>query len=77
MPDENVDTMFENKLAEIEEFLVLIDEFTACECSTMPQGAQFVAGFGKHMATSFKQYIEENRVMLTKTDNEDLQSATG
>ena len=77
MPDEKVDTMFKNKLAEIEEFLVLIDEFTACECSTMPQGAQFVAGFGKHMASSFKQYIEENRVMLTKTDNEDLQSATG
>jgi len=44
---------------------------------TMPPGAQFVAGFGKHMASSFKQYIEDNRAMLTEADNEDLQSATG
>jgi hypothetical protein len=77
MPEEQVDTMFRNKLAEIDEFLVLIEEFTACECSTMPKGAQFVAGFGKHMASSFKQYIEDNRAMLTEADNEDLQSATG
>jgi len=29
------------------------------------------------MASSFKQYIEDNRAMLTEADNEDLQSATG
>jgi PadR family transcriptional regulator AphA len=77
MPDEQVDRMCENKLAEIKEFLVLIEEFTSCECSTMPQGAQFVAGIGKHMASSFKQYIEENRAMLSETDKNDLRSATG
>ncbi len=43
----------------------------------MPQGAQFVAGIGKHMASSFKQYIEDNRAMLSKTDKDDIQSATG
>ena len=69
--------MVENKLAEIEKFLVLIEEFTNCECSTMPKGAQFVAGFGKHMASSFKEYIEVNRAMLTTIEKEEPQSATG
>jgi len=77
MPEQQVNTMIENKLAEIEGFLVLIDEFTTCECSAMPKGAQFVAGFGKHMASSFKQYIEDNRTMLTSAESEDLQSAIG
>ena len=77
MPKQQVDTMIENKLAEIEKFLVLIDEFTNCECSTMPNGAQFVAGFGKHMASSFKEYIEDNRAMLAAIEKEEPQSATG
>ncbi len=77
MPEQQVDTMMENKLAEIEEFIVLIDNFTNRECATLPKGAQFVAGFGKHMACSFKQYIKENRAMLTKIDSEDITTATG
>ncbi len=77
MPEQQVETMMKNKLAEIEEFIVLIDEFTNCECATLPKGARFVAGFGKHMACSFKQYIEENRAMLQEIDSEDLKTAIG
>jgi len=77
MPEQQVETMMKNKLAEIEEFIVLIDEFTNCECATLPKGARFVAGFGKHMACSFKQYIEENRAMLKEIDSEDLKTAIG
>ena len=43
----------------------------------MPNGAQFVAGFGKHMASSFKEYIEDNRAMLAAIEKEEPQSATG
>jgi DNA-binding PadR family transcriptional regulator len=64
MSAEQVNTVFENKLEEIGEFLKLIEEFTTCECPDLGPGAQFVAGFGKHMATAFKQYIEGNRDML-------------
>jgi DNA-binding PadR family transcriptional regulator len=75
--EKQVDTMMANKLAEIEEFIVLINEFSNHECATLPKGAQFVAGFGKHMACAFKQYIEENRSMLLGSESDNLKSATG
>jgi len=43
----------------------------------MGPGAQFVAGFGKHMATSFKQYIEKNRDLLSAPVTTDAKAATG
>ena len=64
MDQKHIDTIIEGKLGEIEGFLELIKEFTDCECDSTTRGAQFVAGFGEHMANAFKQYIEDNRAML-------------
>lgn len=77
MSAEKVDAVFENKLEEIEEFLKLIEEFETCECPKLGPGAQFVAGFGRHMATAFKQYVESNRDMLGQPLLPGAESATG
>jgi DNA-binding PadR family transcriptional regulator len=77
MPDEQVDTVVENKLEELDEFLKLIEEFAAGDCHGMGPGAQFVAGFGKHMASSFKQYIEMNRDLLAVPATTEVKSAAG
>ena len=78
MPEEDIDSLIETKLGEIDEFLKLFDQFPACECDSVPKGAQFVAGFGHFMATSFRQYIEDNRAMLTERDGEsDAKVAVG
>lgn len=68
MPAEKIDALIDAKLVEIDKFLELIAEFPDCECDNMPKGAQFVAGFGQHMATAFKQYIEANRALLLDDD---------
>ena len=77
MEDEQIDAIVENKLSEIEGFLKLIDEFPDCECDQVPKGAQFVAGFGRHMAEAFKVYIEGNRDVLTESKTIDVKLAIG
>ena len=77
MEDEQIDTIVDNKLTEIEGFLKLIDEFPDCDCDEVPKGAQFVAGFGRHMAASFKAYIESNRDVLTENKPVDVKVAIG
>lgn len=70
MTDEQIDSLIDNKLLEIDAFLKLIGEFQGCECDSVPKGAQFVAGFGEHMATAFRQYVENNRDLLIDQDDQ-------
>lgn len=77
MSAEQVHTVIENKIQEIDEFLKLIEEFVTVECPDAGTGAQFVAGFGKHMASAFKQYIEENRDLLASPSLKDVKTAAG
>lgn len=77
MPAGQVNTVIENRLQDIDEFLEMIEQFQAKNCPGMGPGAQFVAGYGKHMASAFKQYIEENRHLLTGTATTDVRAATG
>lgn len=77
MTDEQIDTVVENKLEELDEIVKLIEEFAASDCSRMGTGAHFVAGFGIHMMSSFKKYIEDNRELLTKPALASAESATG
>jgi DNA-binding PadR family transcriptional regulator len=72
---EQVHTVIENKIEEIDEFLKLIEEFVSVELPNAGSGAQFVAGFGKHMASAFKQYIEENRDLLANPSLTDVKTA--
>lgn len=77
MTDKQIDTVVENKLEELDEIVKLIEEFAASDCHRMGPGAQFVGGFGIHMMSSFKQYIEDNREQLTKPALASAKSATG
>ena len=75
MTGEQVNIVVKNKIEELDEFLHMIEEFAAGDCPGTGQGAQFVAGFGRHMASAFKQYIEENRQLLTAPELQDVKSA--
>jgi PadR family transcriptional regulator AphA len=74
--DKQIDAIIDDKLVEIEKFLALIAEFTACDCDSDTKGSRFVAGFGEHMATAFKHYIENNRAMLLDGEEEQTKVAT-
>ena len=77
MSPEQVNTVIENKIEELDEFLKMIEEFVCGDCLSMGPGSQFVAGFGKHMASAFRQYVEENRNMLAEPALSNVKSATG
>jgi len=77
MSDEQINTVVKNKLGEIDEFLEMIEQFQAESCPGIGPGAQFVAGYGKHMASAFKQYVEENRQLLVGPATVDAKAATG
>ena len=77
MTDEQIDTVIKTRLTEIDEFLEMIEAFQPGNCPGTGRGAQFVAGYGKHMASAFKQYIEENRNLLTVPGLPDVKSAAG
>lgn len=65
MSEQQIDTVIDNRLAEIEAFLALLDEFALCERDGASPGARFVAGFGRHISIALKDYVEEHRHMLT------------
>ena len=77
MTDEQIDKLIDRKLEEIEGFLKLIDEFPDCDCDGVPKGAQFVAGFGRHMAMQFREYVETNRTALVDDKTETRKAAAG
>ena len=78
MSEEQINTVIDNKLEEIDGFLAVLGELEDCGCESTPAGARFVAGFGHHVATSLKNYIEDNRDMLTGAgDQPDVKVAVG
>jgi DNA-binding PadR family transcriptional regulator len=77
MSDEQVNLIIDNKLLELDAFLQMFDECPASQCGSMPNGARFVAGFGQFIAASLKDYIEENRRMLTGAEEQKVRTAVG
>ncbi len=77
MTNEQIDTVVDNKLKELDEIVKIIEEFAASDCHRMGPGAQFVAGFGIHMMSSFKQYIEDNKELLAEPAPASAKSAAG
>jgi DNA-binding PadR family transcriptional regulator len=77
MTEEQIHEVVDNKLAEVERFLKMIDEFRECECDSTSNGTRFVAGFGRHMAASVKKYLEDNRDMLTERNVVTTKAAVG
>jgi DNA-binding PadR family transcriptional regulator len=77
MTEEQVNQVIDNKLLELDDFLKLFDEYPANKCGSMPNGTRFVAGFGQFIASALKEYIEENRNMLTESGDEEVSVAVG
>lgn len=77
MTDEQINALIDRKLVDIECFIKLIDEFPECGCDSVPRGAQFVAGFGRHMARQFREYVEKNRAMLVGEKAQERKAAVG
>jgi len=77
MTEAQVNQVIDNKLLELDAFLKLFDEFPTGECTSLPNGARFVAGFGQFVAASLKVYIEDNRQMLTSSEAEEARAAVG
>ena len=64
MRPENIETVLDNRLADIARYQAMFRAFEEeCLCD-WPQGAKFVLGFGKAVAAAMENYIAENRHML-------------
>ena len=77
MTDEQIDDLIDRKLVDIEAFMKLIDEFPDGDCDNVPKGTRFVAGFGRHMAKQFREYVEQNRAMLIDDKAQTRKAAVG
>jgi PadR family transcriptional regulator AphA len=77
MSAKQIDTVLDNRVCEVEKFLAALEEMGVEDGDEWAAGAQFVAGFGRAMATTCKRYIEENRHKLTPGDDTKLKSALG
>jgi len=77
MTDEQVNLVIDNKLLELDQFLKLFGECPSDECASASRGAQFVAGFGRFIALSLKEYINDNREMLTEYDEDGIRAVIG
>lgn len=69
MTPEQIETVLNNRLREVDECLEILNEVEGCECDRMPAGARFVAGFGRAIATASRRYIEAHRDDITVQDS--------
>jgi DNA-binding PadR family transcriptional regulator len=77
MSREQIETVLENRVRELSDYLQLFEEFET-ECTEeWPTGARFVLGFGQTMMKTMMQYIEANRDMLLEETNTGPESAVG
>lgn len=77
MSPEQVNRVLDHRLGEIDEFLRMFESLDERDMENWPEGARFVAGFGRAIAETCKAYIEDNREMLMDPDLSDIRSASG
>lgn len=77
MSDEQINTVIDNKIAELDGLLRLLCELPDEPEGPLPKGTRFVAGFGKFVALSLKSYINDNRDMLTNEQKKAVIAAVG
>lgn len=77
MSPDQINDVLNHRLGEIDEFLRMFESLDEGEIESWPKGARFVAGCGKAIAETCKQYIEKNREMLTESDLSGIRSASG
>ena len=62
----DVEAVLDNRLTDIERFKGIFDEIEADGMHEWPQGMKFVLGFGKAIAATMEQYINDNRYLLVE-----------
>lgn len=72
-----IETVLDNRVEEITDYLRLFKEFESNCMKDWPSGARFVLGFGQTMMKTMLQYIEENREMLLEQTKAGQESAVG
>jgi hypothetical protein len=60
MASEQVEAVLNNRIAEIEEYEKLFDEFEHSCMRKTPNGMHFTVGIGRAVMMAMKKYIEEN-----------------
>lgn len=73
MTAQQVDTVLENRLLELQRCLDMFDAFDASS-DGRTEGMRFVCGFGRAVTEATKSFIEQHREALTRTDR---RTATG
>ncbi len=75
MTPQQIDTVLDNRLRDLERYLLMFDEFDGCS-DGWTEGMRFVCGFGRALTESAKAFIEEHRATLVR-ERPDTQAATG
>ncbi len=65
MKPEQIETVLRSRIEAMDALVDTLENLDMGDPTEWPKGMRFVAGFGKTMAAAGKQYIEENRRMLT------------
>ena len=77
MTREQIETVLENRLGEMTDYLQLFKEFETDCMDDWPPGARFVLGFGQTMMQTMRKYIEDNKDMLFEETNTEHKTAVG
>jgi DNA-binding PadR family transcriptional regulator len=77
MTAEQIDTVVDNRLGDIECYKQLFAELEASCDEHWTPGHHFVLGFGRTIAETMKKYIETNRHMLVENSKPEKKKATG
>ena len=77
MSREQIETVLDNRVKEMTDYLQLFKEFETNCMDDWPPGARFVLGFGQTMMKTMRQYVEENRDMLFEGKDTEHKTAVG
>lgn len=77
MSHEQIETVLDNRVKEVTDYLRLFKEFETSGMDDWPPGARFVVGFGQTMMNAMREYIAENRDMLFEETDADHNTAVG
>jgi DNA-binding PadR family transcriptional regulator len=75
MTPEQIAGVLDNRLADLEHYLQMFEEFETCN-ESWTDGMRFVCGFGRAMTEATKSFIEEHRDSLVRQQS-DKQAAHG
>jgi len=66
MSSEQIESVLQSRMADVEHYLTMFEEFESSCMEDWPNGMRFVCGFGKAMTQAQQRYIEENKHLLTE-----------